>query len=221
MPVLTGPLAKLVWGGNLTDKETWACSLHLAGGEGEFLDDGLLLDSYVLPLKDWFERSDSNINQIATLDFVKFNEVDKVTGRYSDAGASNTFFVVPPHEGNASTQPGPPQLTAAVTLQTDKVRGRASKGRFYPPIGVQLATTTIMGLDGLLTTAKALAMANSAQELLSEINAVSAVMNVCVWSQIGQEARAVETVSVGRAVDTQIRRRKGMVDSRVAATAAV
>lgn len=221
MGVLTGELGKLVFGGRLAVDETWACSIHFCTGTIETLDDSILLPGYEAPLRDWFTRQYSYIAANATLDYIKFNQVNKSDGKYTASGESNTLVLAVPAVGGLGTKNTPPQLTQAVTWHTDVDRGRASKGRIYPPGNIFLADGAAMGSDGLTNQGFTGLMADSYQELLSELNAVSAEATACVWSQVGQTARAIERVSVGRVIDTQKRRRKNLGEERVFATAAV
>ncbi len=215
MTAAVGKLVKVVWGGKFYTDE-WACSVHMAA-----IDAGSPVNFNVDDLKpallDWFTRVNSYTSSKATLEFVKANEVDKVTGRYVDGSNPRTALFPPGVVGSSSAGAQPSQLSTCITMHTDLVRGRASHGRFYPPGGFPG-----LGVDGRMPANFVKDMADSAQELLSELNAVTGfagAWRVVVWSQIGQTAQTAERVSVGRVVDTQRRRRSSLDEDPQFATA--
>lgn len=221
MGILTGELHKLVFGGTLATNDTWACSIHMATQDAETELDFPALSLVRPPLVDWFARGTSFLNQSATLDFIKLNKVNRADGKYTDSTDANTLFNDPVLVAGGGHGYGPPQLSMALTWHTDIVRGRASKGRIYPPSSDQNVGTPLVDIAGHVDAAMALAAANSAQELLAELNNATTNLTCCVWSQVGQQARAIERVSVGRVIDTQRRRRSQLDEVRVFATAAV
>lgn len=221
MGILTGNLHKVVFGGKLTQNEQWACSLHMATQGAEVSEDGGNVLAFDPVVKDWFLRQTSHINEAATLEYVKCNQVDRVTGLYVNQGETFVGFYDPIVPANPLGAPAPPQLSIALTWHTDLARGRASKGRIYPPSGTGYNSGSWIGGDGLLGAPQALECANSAQEFLAEMNNATTNLTAVVWSKIAQEARAIEQVSCGRVVDTQQRRRKSIPETRVFATAAV
>lgn len=221
MPALIGPIAKLAWGGSMAGGDEWSCSVMLAGMSADpTVPENA--DGFKLPLSDWFLRDSTHIATSTTLDYVKFNLIDKATGRYSNPSESFTSLYTPPfgwpHDAVFAV---PNQLTQCVTIHSDLSRGRGSKGRFYPPTNMRGSTTNAFGTDGRNSVYATQAMADSAQELLSEINSAAEGFRVCVWSQAGQGARAVDRVSVGRVIDTQRRRRNSLDEGRLFAAAGV
>lgn len=221
MGVLTGELHKIVFGGPLYGSESWACSLHMMTADAETEEDALALPLLLPPINDWFLRQGTQMSPGAKLAFIKSNRVDKVTGHYSDATDSNTLFLDPvinaPLTGHA-----PPQNTVALSWHTDIIRGRASHGRIFPPTASSnVGGTDLVGTDGRVTLPLTLGMADSAQELLAELNNATVNLTAVVWSQIGQTGRAIETVSCGRVTDTQRRRRRNLLEERVFAAAPV
>lgn len=221
MSILTGELHKLVFGGKLAGTESWACSIHMATQGVETEPDAPALILMMPPIMDWFQRVDSRINTLASLDFAKLNRVDKVTGHYADPTDSVTFFPVPVGVPSGMGTTAPPQLTAALTWHSDIIRGHASKGRIYPPTTLVINTASQIDSTGRLAAANALQIANSAQELLSELNNATTNLTCVVWSQVAQVARAIEKVSCGRVIDTQRRRRANLLEEREFATANV
>lgn len=221
MGILTGNLHKLVFGGILAGEETWACSIYMATQGAEVSEDGGNVLAFEQPIKDWFLRIPSGINQVARLDYLKCNQVNKADGKYVNQAETFQGFYEPPVAADGGMLVAPPQISTALTWHTDKARGRNSKGRIYPPSTHGQGLGTWMGPDGLLNQNYALGMADSAQELLAELNNATTNLTAVVWSQIAQEARAIERVSCGRTVDTQLRRRRNLPEARVFATAAV
>lgn len=221
MGELTGQLAKLQFGGTLPGGEIWNSNIFLATQGSEVFDSPGDLTLLLPPLRDWFGRSTSMIQPTAVLTFVKLNQINKATGKYANAGDSVGVLLVPPQASGGVGEQVPQQLTAALTWHTDIARGRASHGRIYPPSTFNLGGGSTLGADGRMTTQAAKGMADSGQELLAEINNATVNLTACVWSQVGQVARAIERVSCGRIVDDQRRRRNHLLEDRQFATAAV
>lgn len=221
MGILTGELHKLVFGGSLCASEQWACSIHMMTAGVETEDDAAAIALMVAPIYDWFGRQASHINQQARLEWIKLNKINKPDGLYADAGSANTLYpgtVGLPAPANIS---GPPQITQVISFNTDIARGRGSKGRIYPPTVSGDSGGSFVETNGLTNLGRTLEMADSGQELLAELNNVVGNLTCVVWSQIGQVGRAIETVRVGRIVDTQRRRRNNLNESYVSATAPV
>lgn len=228
MGVLTGELHKLVFGGSLATTEQWACSIHMMTQGAETANDSLWIELMQAPIKAWFERVGSGINGSARLEFIKLNRINKGPvglnlpgGHYADPAASNTRFLSPAGLPHAQCGNAPPQLSQVVSFTTDILRGRASKGRIFPPTTVMIANSDIVGSNGQVFPAETTLMANSAQVLLAELNNATTNLTAAVWSNIGQVGRAIETVRVGRVVDTQRRRRANVSEDYIAASAPV
>lgn len=227
MTRLTGRLVKLTWGGKLFNGESWSCSLHMMSSAQQPFT--IPAASFKLPIGDWMSRATSKLNPYAVLEFIKANEVHKTTvvgvhkaGQYVSQGDPNNVVVSPALAGmGAYASPG--QLSVAVTTRTGITRGRGSHGRFYPPSSVLQVEA-----DGRLSGVDPLGIANSAQELLSELNAAARVgvsagdEYLCsVWSQVGGFGETINRVSCGKVVDTQRRRRAQLNEENIFAVAAV
>lgn len=221
MGILTGELHKLVFGGSLATTETWACSIHMMTADLETVDPLTAIEAMDPPLRTWFTKIESYINQAARLEWIKLNKINKPDGLYADAGAANTFYPNPLMVPNAVHPYGSPQLSQCISFSTDVVRGRASKGRIYPPSITNGIGGSFVESNGLINTNQTGAMADAAQILLAELNNATPNLTCVVWSQVGQVGRAIETVRVGRVVDTQQRRRNNLVENYVPATAPV
>lgn len=221
MAPLTGSIAKLAFGGKMAGGDEWSISMIMAATTN---DPAMLAtaDGFKAPLTDWFGREDSHIHPRATLEYVKFNLISRTTGKYTEDGVARNSVFSPVVLAPAGALDVPNQLTSVITTHSVLARGRGSKGRFYPPSTCMAGGgPSMLSTDGRLYAANAKDMADSAQELLSEINAVTAVFTLVVFSRIANQAHPIERVSVGRVVDTQRRRRSSLAEDRQFATANV
>lgn len=198
---ITGHLHKVVFGGAIGILDEWSCSLHILNpSAGEIVDSGNIPSA----LEQWVARTASSINPSAKLDWLKINEINPADGKYVDPNNPRTYYWVADLAGVADV--GPPNFTVAVSTMTDQVRGRGSKGRFFPPTSVPSGQHTA---DGRLYAAYAAGMATSAAQLITDING-GAEGSCVVFSKIGQVAIEITGVRVGRIVDTQNRRRRSL-----------
>jgi hypothetical protein len=147
------------------------------------------------------------VSAAAKLEWIKYNVIDPVTGRYADPTQSHTFNVVPPTPGLYS--PGPPQLTMAISLLTDQARGRGHAGRVYPPSGGLNA----LGADGRMAVLDTQNSANAFRTLLMAIQTAGST-DIVIYSKAAQSFTAVTKTSVGRVLDTQRRRRSSLSEER-------
>lgn len=201
---IIGFLHKIVWGGKLFVTEEWSCSLHFLSPDSHNINGNLLNSA----ISEWFLRSGSTLHNACTLDYVKANEIIPSTGLYVNGSNPNTFFFEPPTMGGGT--PGVAQNSVAVSTFTALARGRASKGRFYPPSGSSLGLKP----DGHVGDTTAAAMAVSAGQLVTDINGAASGSCV-VFSKVGQLAEEILGVRVGNTVDTQQRRRRNLVETYV------
>jgi len=208
-----------VFGGALFTIEQWSCSIMFAN----ITTDGVPAtntEQMQPPLQEWFLRPASMINPAATLEFVKLNEVNRADGKYTNPAQVNESLFLPPVTISGQTVKCPAQITSAITIHSEFARGRGSKGRFYPPSSWDSSPGTLQP-DGRLHPNIAKGMADSAQELLSELSAAMTPAVAVVWSQAGQIAMPAVRVSCGRVLDTQRRRRSSLDEAREFATAEV
>lgn len=200
MPIV-GTLHKLAWGGPLFAEESWSCSLHIAGAPANLVVPQGIIDA----VKAFHVRAGSNISGNAVLDFVKFNQINPVNGKYLSTTESATALINPP-----LSPPGtaiyPPQVATAVTLATVNERGRGHAGRFYLPSGGMS-----MQNSGHASNTAIGAVAVSVKDFVLALNAASGG-GVVVYSKIGQLVQAVTRIKVGDVLDTQRRRRKSLTE---------
>lgn len=214
-------LRKLVIGGSLATTETWSMSMHIAG---DTIGQDILQDTG-LGIQQWFARPTSRLSGLATLQWYKYNEVRTTAvgvpsdefyrgvGSYVDANDPRTYFFPAPTVG--PSWPLPPQNAFVLSLETAEVRGAAHAGRMFQPAGGTNTASTAgqlpLGADGRMSTSETMDLAVSAAQLITDINgAVDG--SVCVWSNAYRTFHEVTGVRVGRVVDTQRRRRKGLIE---------
>lgn len=208
---VTGTLMKLVWGGRLFADETWACGLHVLGSSF----NGTSALSFETPLRDWMTASMNYVSGGAKLDWIKFNAITPMTGKYASANTSDTFFLTSPVSGLGTPTPG--QCALAVSLTTAAARGRGSKGRFFQPAGGQ---NLVVGDTGHINPGYTVGAANAAAALINSINAAT-VSRVVVFSKVGQLALPVTSVRCGDVLDTQRRRRSSLKELYSRATTVI
>lgn len=206
---VAGDLYKLVFGGRLCLTEQWTCSMHVLGTQGQREINPLLFTA----LTEWFRRGTSQINNQAYLDFVKWNQINPLDGKYVNQDTVEAYWgqgalsASPPLMGGGDSA-GDPATSFCVSTTTALRRGRGSKGRFYPPTAIDSAN---WGVDGRANGPKVLAMAVSAAQLLTDINgAVDG--SLVVFSSVGQLTQEILGVRVGRTNDIQTRRRRNIVE---------
>lgn len=175
------------------------------------------LAPFVAACSAWFRSTDTRISNIARLRTVKVNRIG-IDGKYVDKTNTRLVDIAAPVAGGSPQTSVAAQLTMAITLGSASLRGPASKGRMYPPL-----TAVTIEPDGLVTGATCAAMANSALTLINALNAIpGAGLRVGLVSDRLEGFQApVTRVEVGRVVDTQRRRRRGLVDTRVPGTTAL
>lgn len=201
----TGHLTKLVWGGNLFNTEIWSCSLHLSGPDTPGAGASL---SYAPALTAWMGRANSFVNNKAHLQYCKANEVDPITQRQVDLGQTDEHNFTPEVD-SATSYVEFPQLSLCVSLMTAASRGRASKGRYYPPTA--LAPGDLDTTNGVISTVAASYCATSNAQLIADLNAIGTA-KVIVFSHIGQVGREVTGIRVGRVMDTIRSRRSALAE---------
>lgn len=133
-------------------------------------------------------------------------------GRYVDKFGTVEHVLTTPAAGGGGAQ-YPPQVAAAVTLETNASRGLASKGRFYVPSPVGSFETG----PGLFSISAAANLAIRATTLVEDLNEELEGWTVAVVSGTRTgAARLVNRVSVGRVLDTIRSRRTSLVEDRQA-----
>ena len=199
--VYPAPFLRLVAIGTLYGAEDFTFSMSLIeDGVGPFVPPTEVPADVLTALTTFFTGS-GLIQAGAQLTAVKLNEIG-TDGRYTQPQTVLHEFV-PPIAGNSTTNPRPPQVALAVTLDTDARRGLAHAGRFFLPLPAGNIST-----DGRLSTASQSDYLTAARTLLDDINDAVPGYLVGITSNVGAgEQRYVRQVRVGRAVDTVRSRR--------------
>lgn len=208
---ITGQLFKLAWGGRLFQEESWACSMHVFKSDTMEGTSG----AFQTALEQWLPTASGLLSDAAKLDFIKWNQIDPVTGKYLSTTTADTTVVGGDIRGSGSSAPG--QIAACVSLTTALQRGRGHRGRIYAPAGLGWCNTDANGQQSGLHVA---AMANVTATLINSINAVS-TGRVVVFSKVGQIVVEVDGVECGNVVDTQRRRRSSIPEVYTGNTTAI
>lgn len=200
-----GELHRLVWGGKLFTTESWSCSLHVNSTPGL----NIAASNFQAAFVAWMGRASSTLNPAASLDFVKFNTINPVTGRYT-LPFSNELVSPNLAVGAGSVSHG--QLALCISTSTAVARGRGHAGRFYSPAGA-------FGTDvatGLINATAAGAALTSALSLCRDINTiVGAGSSLVVFSKRAQTVTTITGLRVGRVMDTMRSRRRSLDESYV------
>lgn len=204
---VVGNLHKIVFGGRLATTESWSCGLHFLSPDVTELDELLAAGG----ISQWFLRASSLLPNNALLEYLKMNQIVPATGLYMNPGMPRTYFFPAPGPPPASNA-GIPQNTMAVSTTTALLRGRGSKGRFYPPL-----SGVIPAADGRMGSVTTQGVATSAAQLITDLNGANSGSCV-VFSKVGQLTEEITGVRVGRIVDTQQRRRRNLIEEYLPAS---
>lgn len=214
----SAPHLYVTWGGPAyNDQESWQTGVRFApipDGPWSIDFDGpqQIAEALQDPLEAWWTGGTVPFSVAATLGWVKVAQVGP-DGRYVPVeGNPGIAEWTPPTPGPSSGVPAP-QLSIAVTLDSGSRLGRARTGRSYlPPANINISGTT-----GLITENGANACRDTFATLLAamrdEINTVvvTGILQPAIMSEIGQgQTRQVQSVRVGRVIDTQRRRRSSI-----------
>jgi hypothetical protein len=209
----------LVWGGTLPGGETWSNSLRFAetqevtppANDAAGWDVQEFLDHFTDVIKAHHANGGAMISNRCMLNFVKFNRVD-IHGKYIDPTTFvNVFANI---AGGVSGNVHPNQVTIAVTLTTDVTRGPANRGRIYAPMPACAVADT-----GLISVGDAQNIRDRYAQFITDLNDTPGLdltdPNAVVMSRkSGAPAtRLITGVAVGRALDTQRRRRRNLVEN--------
>lgn len=209
--------ARVVMAGTTYPGESFSCGLNMiAPGFGTDAVQPTNLAPFVAACSAWFGRTDTGIAAVALLRQVKVNLIG-VDGLYVSKTNTVVADLGTPVPGGKTGFP-PAQLTVAVTLKGDKVRGPASAGRIFPPL-----CSPQMASNGLMDPPTVLAIGNSMMTLINALNAIDpAGLRVgLVTDRLSGAETTVTRVQVGRVVDTQRRRRRSLLEQPVPATTAL
>jgi len=213
------------FGGLLGVNEEWSCNLRMQIGNpepGQITPGSLAynarenwiqanIEDIHGDIAAWHNGAANRNSAAAQLNYVKVNQIGP-DGRYLNLEETHVFGATPGPRGNAAS--GDFSASLCVSLWTDAQRGRASRGRFYPPTG-QVTYED----DGSVNATTVTAVLTSAQTLLDNLNNSPGIdtqnPRIVVASNLGEPGpmRDVTQVAVGEILDKQSRRRRSLVEN--------
>lgn len=215
---------KVTFGGRMYGgQEIWTNGITLGHEDKDFAGfpvkgDDAARNDIVDDIKRWFASPEASISMFATLEWVKFAVVD-TNGRYAstDDGdyESNVTIDFEPVPGNHNERIAP-QLSVALTMETNVRRGAGRYGRIYPPL---TGSVTSSGYDERQSVraegfAKLIADINDSAD--SPLDQEEFAPRVIVASGVREGRNAsVTNVKVGRIIDTQRSRRNALTEDYV------
>lgn len=207
------PFLRLVLTGTLYNEEEFAYGMAWrsdADASGSWFD--AVPPALIEACRNWHQSA--HFSQETRLTGIKLNAIG-VDGKYIDR--SNTVEAeVDPARGSGTVL-HPAQVSLAVTLDTGARRGLASRGRFFLP-GPALA----LGTDGRVPAAEVQTLATRTATFVGNIRtALNGDYHLAVMSKVRTGGmRDVETIRIGRVLDT-IRSRRTDLDEAYTAPVAV
>lgn len=201
---------RLVVGGTLYGVERWSWGLSLQDWDDDNVQDNVpttVPDAIVTAVRGLMESE--YISGRVTTDLFKLNLIGP-DGRYVNERTTVLRELTPGQSrGAGNSVDHPPQISLAVTLNTDARRGLASRGRFYLP-----GPSVPLDQNGQIPLATANVIRDRAVAMLDAINRAVPGYQVVIASDVGQGAfRRVESVRVGRVLDTIRSRRNKFAES--------
>lgn len=198
---------KISWGGSIYgDKDIWtnAINFGVPGGDVNFdlLDATVAFATLPTLVANWFESAEAHISRHVTLEWLKIAFIN-AEGVYDRDPLIWEYepFLIGNETGNTA-----PQLTTAVSFNTDVRRGAGRFGRIYPPLAA------VIGPNGTTLPATAEEMRDAAAQLVGNAQLSLSILGVAniraiVASQKTAQHNPVTGIRVGLVVDTQRRRR--------------
>jgi hypothetical protein len=213
----------LTWGGKLPGGESWSCGLrlceqvHVPGANTLITQTetkSWLYGSLKSAVQAFHTAPTSWIAPACKLSFAKAARIG-LDGKYIDQSTDEFVFPDLAGGGNAIFAIHPQQVALAVSLTTGYSRGLAHRGRFFMPMPVCPITET----TGLIDTVTADQVRQSVKTFLEAVADVPGIdapnsLTPSVMSRRGAGGHRVITgVEIGRALDTQRRRRRGLKEN--------
>jgi hypothetical protein len=131
--------------------------------------------------------------------------------KYADPNAGavdQAEYIIGEGPNGTLTKVIPSQLSVCVTLRTG-APGASRRGRMFLPCRVQ----EVLDLEGALKVADGGSLISGMAAYMGSVN-IAGLRHCVVVSRKTGEVRNIRTVEVGTIVDTQRRRRNGLVESR-------
>ncbi len=195
------PFLRLVASGRLFGVEDWSVGLSLIPNFTSGPDAPPEVPQRIVDASQAFWTSNV-FASTATLTTLKLNLIGP-DGRYVGSDTVSHEYAVQLQGGGANILP--PQIALVASLRSGARRGLAHAGRIFlpaPSVGISQSA-------GTTTDADARRVQAGVQTWLNEVNAALPQWRVGIASKVGAgQFRAVETVTVGIALDT-VRSRRG------------
>ena len=188
------------WGGNLFG-DIWTCGVHMATESLITIDPSAQLEDVRQDVTKWYNAIGAAGG--SDLRWCSFNEIDRVTRRYTNETDSYHLDFTPVQPQSNTYQA--PQLSLAASLITAAKRGIASRGRIYPP-PTSFTVSSTGRVNGLVVR-------DATTVLIRDLNNFPGMdannTRVVVLGKNGYW-RSVTAVAVGDVIDTQRRRRNAI-----------
>jgi hypothetical protein len=193
-------------GGAAFERFSWRLNIEDGTLTGNTFNQDALND-YAADIAAFHASPGAKIHINAWLTEVKLAKINAL-GKYVGEPLINTMQV----QGGSSAVYHPPQVSLAVSLNTER-RGASGKGRFFLPAPAMVVDST----TGLVAAADAQGVATAVKTLLDGLNNTPGIDastddRVIVASNKGFSSR-VTSVRVGRALDTIRSRRTSLSES--------
>lgn len=163
-------------------------------------------DAMAAIVKTWFASAGAAIAATASLEFVKLNRVDMVTGLQLTPQTMET--VVNPQIRGASDNANPVTTCYRISLD-DQTRNKRHRGGFYPP-----RAGLAVGAGGRWTPTQTTARVTAAVTMMTAINA-DANSNVVIWSRVNGSLTPATRIRVSDVPDNMSSRKNALLPTRV------
>lgn len=225
MPYTENHLLVRFGGPAWAEQEEWSCGFRLRHIGGDAADPMLadaqasVEDIYDV-LAAYWTRQATYSSAFNELRWVEANPISAATGKYLFPNQPVRF------EGamaRSSLVNAIPQVAYCVTLKGLTNRGPGSRGRWYVPVAFVAAQP--LTSTGVVQQSLCEGMANSAAEMLEDVQAISVGAGPNTWNphlfgdgKGGPVMSPITEVSVGNVLDTQRRRRNQLEETYFPAT---
>lgn len=216
------PHTLLEFGGRLAEGgsygEIWSCGIrcfdHNLQAPVPDADIEDWIDWYAPKLSDWYTAAPNKMSTNAELSYIKINNIG-ADGKYANAGNTHVYDY-PAGRVGAAPATAPNFLSVAWTWETGRQRGRAHRGRMYPP------NPTWAFTGAILSAADALANANVGQRLWHDVlytgrsAGFEDYLEPQVFSKLDASHHPITGVSCDNVYDVQRRRKNQAPKTRTA-----
>jgi hypothetical protein len=204
------PYVRLVFSGTLGSDEIFSFGLNLVGSGSE--PAPTVVPPGIITAATAFMASGIMSNAV-TLRTIKYNHIG-TDGRYTE-DSTVLYDYGSGAPAGSGTPLFPPQVALVVSLGTDRMRGRATHGRFYLPSPV----TPVAAPALIISTGVRDAVLATCRTFLEDINTAADPWQLGLVSNVGTGTEAfVTSVKVGRALDTLRSRRNALPEDYATAT---